>query len=86
MVVPKIFSLNLPQAKSGVISFWVGGWIAVWVGQRKKFGLNLYQVKSGVISFWKFLILRNFFGFKFTSSQIWWSHHVIRNNFKNYLL
>ena len=55
-VVPrKKFGLNLYQVKSGVISFWVGGWAVRWVGrwsQEKLFGLNLYQAKSSVISFW----------------------------------
>ena len=47
-VVPrKNFGLNLCQAKSGVISFWVGGWF-----REKNLGLNLYQAKFGVISFW----------------------------------
>ena len=44
MVQRKKFGPNLYQAKSGVISFWVGG--------PKKKNWNLCQAKSGAISFW----------------------------------
>ena len=43
----KNFGLNLYQAKSGVISFWVGRCVVL----RKKNSLNSYQAKSGVIWF-----------------------------------
>ena len=38
-----IFGLNLYQAKSGIISFWLGRWWGI-PNQEQFFGLNLYQV------------------------------------------
>ena len=74
----KNLGLNLYQINSGVISFWVGGWLDGWL-QEKVFGLNLYQAKSGVISFCVFLcwwmdgctFLRNHFQSELVLSQIW---------------
>ena len=51
VITPKEFSLNLHQAKSGVISIWVGG-VPPPTLPPKKFSFNLHQVKSGIISIW----------------------------------
>ena len=56
MVPQRIFSLNLCQAKSPVISFWVGGWVSGragrWVVLRKNFW---YEFKKSQI--WCYPIL-----------------------------